>query len=136
MLIEILNVVILDFMDELLLTVLPCVLFQQDGSPVHHTTFVKQWLNKEFPEKWMGLHGPVEFPPRSPDLTLMDFYLWSRLRTAVYLSPPLNKAELQQRIQDGCREIIEQELDRVHRSVIRRMQLCIGMDGKHFEQAL
>ncbi|GBM19825.1 hypothetical protein AVEN_86163-2-1, partial [Araneus ventricosus] len=71
---EILNVVILDFMDELPLTVLSHVWFQQDGSPAHHTTVVKQWLNNEFPEKWIGLHGPVEFLPRSLDLTPMDFY--------------------------------------------------------------
>ncbi|GBO39511.1 hypothetical protein AVEN_90541-1 [Araneus ventricosus] len=116
--------------------VLTHVWFQQDGSPAHHTIVVKQWLNNEFPEKWIGLHVPVEFPPRSPDLTPMDFYLWGRLRIDVYLSHPLNKAELQQRIQDDCREITEQELDRVHRSFIRRMYLCIGMDGKHFEQAL
>ncbi|GBM83357.1 hypothetical protein AVEN_103482-1 [Araneus ventricosus] len=122
--------------NELPLTVLPRVWVQQDGSPAHHTTVVKQWLNNEFPEKWIGLHGPVEFPPRSPDLTPMDFYSWGRLRTAVFLSPPLNQAELQQRTQDGCREITEQPLDRVRRSVIRRMQLCIGINGKHFGQAL
>ncbi|GBM07787.1 hypothetical protein AVEN_33083-1 [Araneus ventricosus] len=70
---EILDVVIPDFMDELPLTVLPHVWFQQDGSPAHHTTVVKLWLNNEFPEKWIGLHGPAEFSPRSPDLAPMDF---------------------------------------------------------------
>ncbi|GBO39420.1 hypothetical protein AVEN_68201-1 [Araneus ventricosus] len=91
---EILNAVIPKFMDELPLTVLPHVWFQQDRSPAHHTRVVKQWLNNEFPEKWIGLHGPVEFPPRSPDLTPMNFYLWGRLRTDVYLPHPLNTAEL------------------------------------------
>ncbi|GBO06847.1 hypothetical protein AVEN_197673-1 [Araneus ventricosus] len=101
-----------------------------DESSAHHTTVVKQWLNNEFVD-W-----PVEFLSRSPDLTPFFRNLWGRLPIAVYLSLLANKAELQQRIQDGCREITEQELDRVHRSVIRRMQLCIDMDGKHFEQAL
>lgn len=53
---EILNVVIPDFMNELPLTVLPHVWFQQDGSPAHQTTVVKQWLNNEFPDKWIGLN--------------------------------------------------------------------------------
>lgn len=57
----------------------------------------------------------------------MNFYLCGRLRRTAYLSISLNEAELQQRIKDGCHNMIEQEPDRLHKSVIRRLQLCTGM---------
>ncbi|KAJ8960985.1 hypothetical protein NQ318_020289, partial [Aromia moschata] len=32
-------------------------------------------LNSEFNEHWIGRDGPILWPPRSPDLTILDFYL-------------------------------------------------------------
>ena len=47
--------------------------FQQDGAPPHFATAVRNFLDEMFPDKWIGRQGPIEFPPRSPDLTPMDF---------------------------------------------------------------
>ncbi|KAJ8938602.1 hypothetical protein NQ318_020864 [Aromia moschata] len=47
--------------------------FQQDGCPAHHAVIVRNWLNSEFNEHWIGRDGPILWPPRSPDLTILDF---------------------------------------------------------------
>ena len=49
------------------------VYFQQDGAPPHYALTVRALLDKEFPNKWIGRRGPIEWPPRSPDLTPIDF---------------------------------------------------------------
>ena len=49
------------------------VIFEQDGTPPHWGLQVRQFLNDIFPEKWIGLDDPIPWPPRFPDITLLDF---------------------------------------------------------------
>jgi hypothetical protein len=35
-------------------------------------------LNEKFPNVWIGRGGPIHWPPRSPDLTPMDFFVGIR----------------------------------------------------------
>ena len=54
-------------------------ILHQDGAPVHFWTPVREWLNKIF-ATWIGCGGPLIWPPRSPDLTTCDNWLWSYLK--------------------------------------------------------
>ena len=58
--------------------------FQHDGAPPHYTIRVRELLNELFPNRWLGRDGPVTWPPRSPDLTPLDYYLWGHMKTLVY----------------------------------------------------
>ena len=58
--------------------------FQQDGAPAHYSLQVPNWLDTQFPGHWIGRRVPVEWPPRSPDLTPLDYYLWGHLKAMVY----------------------------------------------------
>ena len=40
-----------------------------------------------YPGLWIGKGGPVAWPPRSPDLTLLDFFLWGHIKSLVYKTP-------------------------------------------------
>lgn len=48
--------------------------FQQDGAPVRYAADVR-FLSEKFPYRWIDRRGLVEWPPRSPDLTPLNFYL-------------------------------------------------------------
>jgi hypothetical protein len=37
--------------------------------------------------RWIGKGGPIAWPPRPHDLNLLDFYLWSHLKSLVNSSP-------------------------------------------------
>ena len=50
------------------------IYFQQDGAPPHYGINVRQYLNEVFPDRWIGRRGHIEWPPRSPDLTPLDFF--------------------------------------------------------------
>ena len=58
--------------------------FQHDGAPPHYSRLVREYLHVSFPSRWLGRLGPVAWPPRSPDLTLLDYYIWGHMKTLVY----------------------------------------------------
>jgi hypothetical protein len=49
-------------------------IFMQDGAPPNVSLPVRGALNEKFPNAWIGRGGPIPWPPRSPDLTPMDFF--------------------------------------------------------------
>jgi hypothetical protein len=48
--------------------------FQHDAAPAHYVEDVWQWFNSTCPGKWIERGGLIPWPPRSPDLTPMDFF--------------------------------------------------------------
>ena len=59
---------------------------------------VRRFLDQTFPDRWMGRDGPMLWPPRSPDLTPLDFFLWGYVKDIVYRTPVPNIDELIMRI--------------------------------------
>ncbi|KAJ8910687.1 hypothetical protein NQ315_015395 [Exocentrus adspersus] len=66
--------------------------FQQDGAGPHNAALVTQYLNNRFPNNWIGTHGPVAWPPRSPCLNPLDYFFWGYLKNKVYYTPCQNMA--------------------------------------------
>ena len=75
--------------------------FRQDGAPPHYATAVRNLLDETFPDKWIGRRGPIEFPPRSPDITPMDFFVWGVIKDSVYSRKPRSVEDLRQFVIDG-----------------------------------
>jgi hypothetical protein len=72
----------------------------QDGAPPHFANSVREWLDTKFPGRWLGRRGPHEWPARSPDLTLCDFFLWGWAKDKVHRTKPRPLEELESRILD------------------------------------
>ena len=80
----------------------------------------------------------VLWPARSPDLNLLDIHLWGHLKSIVYATS-VEKAEiLRNRIEQGFRQIQETPgiIERVTRSMTRRVQACLEMQDGYFEHLL
>jgi hypothetical protein len=60
------------------------VIFQQDGAPARYANIVTEFLDETFPRYWIGRGGWKQWPPRSPDLTPLDFYFWGYVQKIVY----------------------------------------------------
>ncbi|CAK1592334.1 unnamed protein product [Parnassius mnemosyne] len=58
--------------------------FQQDGATAHTSNVAMPVVRQLFPNKVISRRGDIPWPPRSPDLTPMDFFLWGYLKTKVY----------------------------------------------------
>ncbi|KAJ4439845.1 hypothetical protein ANN_07973 [Periplaneta americana] len=72
--------------------------FLHDGAPAHFSRTARRYLDRRFPDRWIGRGGPIAWPPRSPDLNPHDFYLWGHLKSLVYSSLVPDLESLRNRI--------------------------------------
>ncbi|KZC05002.1 hypothetical protein WN55_04822 [Dufourea novaeangliae] len=106
---------------------------QHDGCPAHYARRVRDAPN---PNKWIGCGGLVSMPPRSLDLTPLDFFRWGTLKYAVYQEVPTTPENMKQWIIAACARIISEMIRHARDAAIRRLQLCIDANGHHFEHLL
>jgi len=110
------------------------LVFMQDGAPPHWSRSVREWLSATFPNRWMGRSSPnLPWPPYSPDLTPMDFFLWGWTKEQVYREPIADIEELRLRIQQAFQVL---PMDMVIRSVgsyVQRLHLCLNTGGRSVE---
>jgi len=85
------------------------VIFMQDGAPPHLSCFVTDVLNERFPDAWIGSGGPIPWPPRSPDLSSLVFFLWGYIKNIVYAEKIRNIQHLQERIASAI-EIVTRDM--------------------------
>lgn len=112
------------------------LIFQQDGAPPHFSLNVRNYLNDRFPGRWIGRRGAIEWPPRSPDLSPLDFFLWGHIKSVVYKTPPATLEELRRRITTVCREVTPQMLLNVRQRFEDNLYHCMNVGGQHFEHLL
>lgn len=132
---EFLITILEDALEDMPLRVYRDVIFQHDGAPAHFARQVRQYLDARFPV-WIGRHGPVAWPPRSPDLTVLDFFLWGHVKNLVYAHESQTRDTMQAKITAAFDTITVEMLRNVQRSTMRRVSLCIDHHGGHFEAFL
>lgn len=110
---------------------------QLDGAAPHYALIVRVFLNENYRNRWIGRTGRrdlgVRWPPRSPDLTSPDFYLWGYLKNVVFERPVIDRQDTMDRIRTACRSIPREVLLRTIGEFERRIQLCIQQNGGVFE---
>ncbi|XP_075149032.1 uncharacterized protein LOC142222665 isoform X2 [Haematobia irritans] len=62
--------------------------FQQDGATCHTANATMVLLRNKFNGRVISRNGDVKWPPRSCDLTPLDFFLWGYLKEKVYVDKP------------------------------------------------
>lgn len=133
---NLLNTQISDLLDDLPLGVINNMYFQLDGAPVHNAAAVRTWLNERYFNHWIGRGGPIPYPPRSPDITPLDFFLWGYVKNVVYSRPVDTRDVLIERIRQAFTNINRNVLLQVRNNIIRRAQTCLQVQGQNFEHLL
>lgn len=64
------------------------VWFQQDGATPHIAGCVLQWLDNTFGHQYISYRAANVWPPHSPDLNPLDFFLLGYLKDRVYSHSP------------------------------------------------
>jgi len=108
----------------------------QDGAPPHYATIVRDFLDESLPERWIGRRGPIEWPPRSPDLTAMDYSVWGIVREEVYAQPPRNLDHLRQLITNAFVRFTPDLCANICRSLPNRLYMCMQAGGRQFEHLM
>lgn len=110
--------------------------FQQDGAPPHYANICRNWLNLNLSGRWIGRRGSVEWPPRSPDLTIPDFWLWGHMKECIYSKNPQTMDQLKREIENYFANLNIQFLKSCYCSFLHRCQVCADNDGGHFQHLL
>ena len=97
---------------------------------------VQRYLDETFPERWIGRGGGDSWrawPPRSPDLTPLDFFLWGYVKDRVYRVKIKDLTHLMTRITDVINSIRPEMLANVWRELEYRLDVCRATNGSHIE---
>ncbi|GBM84562.1 hypothetical protein AVEN_33839-1 [Araneus ventricosus] len=107
------------------------VCFQHEGAPPHKVSTTVH--SGHIPKKVISYGGCVEWPPRSPDLNPLDFFLWGYIKQRLYATPPSTLQELRNRITDAYASMSRAMLYNVQQEVQSCVQMYIFAEGHHFE---
>lgn len=112
---------------------------QQDGCPCHLTPEVREYLNMIFPGKVIDGRSNLPFPPRSPDLTPCDYFLWGHIKNSLYgfaEDRATNLDELRMKIRNSMQSISPETLANVRRNFYDRLGFCLAVEGGRFEHLI
>jgi len=110
--------------------------FQQDGASPHTTRGVLTYLGEVFPGKVISKGGDVPWPPRSPDLSPLDFFLWGHLKAQVYATPVKSLGQLRRRLGVAIRSTLPSAIRAALDQVPTRARLCLRRRGRDLEGVL
>lgn len=117
---------------------LSSTIFQQDGAPAHFGKVVRSYLEKTFGADRIISRGcNVPWPPRSPDLTPVDYWFWGTLKARIFHhNHPMTIPELKQRVIEECERFTPDEFCNAVADLRHRIELLMKEDGHHFEHLL
>ncbi|GFW25711.1 putative DD41D transposase [Trichonephila clavipes] len=87
--------------------------FQQDGATCHTSRATIDLLKDTFGDRLISRFGPVNWPPRSCDLTPLDYFLWGYVKSLVYADKPRTLDHLEDSIRRVIADIRPQMLEKV-----------------------
>ncbi|GFW24461.1 putative DD41D transposase [Trichonephila clavipes] len=87
--------------------------FQQDGATCHTAHATIDLLKDTFGDRLISRFGPVNWPPRSCDLTPLDYFLWGYVKSLLYADKPQTLDHLKDNIRRVIAEIRPQMLQKV-----------------------
>jgi len=76
------------------------------------------------------------WPPRSPDLTSTDSFLWGLLRGKVYKNTPRTIEQLKDAIHQEIQAVNFDTLGKVFQNLEKRIQVCLDVKGDQFQHRL
>lgn len=111
------------------------IVLVQDGAPAHWALTVRAFLNRHFPMRWIGRSSPfIVWPPRSPDLTPLDFFIWGYLKERLYRGQHVPSLEVLMRwIENEAGQIPLDMLRRALENFWERLLVCEVRGGLNVE---
>ena len=87
--------------------------FQQDGATCHTAEATLDVLHSVFEDRIIRRRTDVVWPPRSCDLTPLDYYLWGAVKDKCYADKPETIDALKDNIREAIGEIQLHTIDNV-----------------------
>ncbi|GFV49939.1 putative DD41D transposase [Trichonephila clavipes] len=103
--------------------------FQQDRATCHTAHATIDLLKDTFGHRLISRFGPVNWPPRSCDLTPLDYFLGGYVKSLVYADKPQTLDHLEDNIRRVIADIRPQMLEKVNRKLTSRLDYIRASRG-------
>lgn len=110
--------------------------FQQDDATSHTSGETRELLQEKFPGRVISQFADVEWPPRSCDLTPLDFFLWGYVKSLAYSNKPTTIEQLESNIVRIISEIQSELLQKVIENWTSRIDQCKRSRGGHLDDVI
>ncbi|GFY32213.1 putative transposable element [Trichonephila clavipes] len=110
--------------------------FQQDGATCHTARATIDLLKDTFGDRLISRFGPVNCPPRSCDLTPLDYFLWGYVKSMVYVDKPQTLDDLEDNIRRVIANIRPQMLEKVIENWTSRLDYIRASRGSHMPEII
>ncbi|KMQ88024.1 transposable element tcb1 transposase [Lasius niger] len=104
-------------------------IFQQDGAPAHTSHLVQNWLSDNVDMFW----SKEFWPPNSPDLNPLNYYVWSVIERVTNKLRHPNVASLQAAIEAAFLNMDKPALQNACNRFRPRIEAVIAADGGYIE---
>ncbi|GFW86513.1 transposable element Tc3 transposase [Trichonephila clavipes] len=110
--------------------------FQQDGATCLTARATIDLLKYTFGERLISRFGPVTWPPRSCDLTPLDYFLWVYVKSLVYADKLQTLDQLEDNIRRVNADIRPQMLEKVIENWTFRLDYFRASRGSHMPEII
>ncbi|GFY15219.1 DUF4817 domain-containing protein [Trichonephila clavipes] len=110
--------------------------FQQDGAICHTARATIDLLKDTFGDRLISRFGPVNWPPRSCDLTPLDYFLWGYVKSLVYADKPQTLDHLEDSIRRVIADIRPQMLEKFIENWTSRLDYIRARRGSHMPEII
>ncbi|GFS68399.1 uncharacterized protein TNCV_3000761 [Trichonephila clavipes] len=110
--------------------------FQQDGATCHTARATIDLLKDTFGDRLISRFGPVNWPPRSCDLTPLDNFLWGYVKSLVYANKPQTLDYLEDNIRRVIADIRPQMSEKVIENWTSRLDYIRASRGSHMPEII
>ncbi|GFS90610.1 transposable element Tc3 transposase [Trichonephila clavipes] len=110
--------------------------FQQDGATCHTARATIDLLKDTFGDRLISCFGPVNWLPRSYDLTPLDYFLWVYVKSLVYADKPQTLDHLEDNIRRVLADIRSQMLEKVIENWTSRLDYIRASRGSHIPEII
>ncbi|GFY21286.1 putative transposable element [Trichonephila clavipes] len=108
--------------------------FQQVGATCHTARATIDLLKDTFGDRLISRLGPVNWPPRSCDLTPLDYFLWGYVKSLVYADKPQTLDHLEENIRRVIAYIRPQMLEKVIENWMSRLDYIRASRGSNMPE--
>ncbi|GFY14525.1 transposable element Tc3 transposase [Trichonephila clavipes] len=103
--------------------------FQQDDATCHIARATIDLLKDTLGDRLISRFGPVNWPPRSCDLTPLDYFLWGYVKSLVYADSPQTLDHLEDNIRRVIADRRPQMLEKVNENWTSRLDYIRASRG-------
>ncbi|GFV77458.1 DUF4817 domain-containing protein [Trichonephila clavipes] len=110
--------------------------FQQDGATCHTARATIDLLKDTLGDRLISRFGPANWPPRSCDLTPLDYFLWGYVKSLVYADKPQTLDHLEDNLRRVIADIRPQMLEKVIENWTSRLDYIRASRGSYMPEII